>query len=611
MDSIHLLELLTSILILGIAARGLSKIFNIPVIVFLLLEGILLGPEMLNLLDTTVFGEGLTAIVALSVAIIVFDGGLHIDLKHMSTIQKSLIKLTTIGVLITFLGATFITHIFIGIPLKLAALYGALVTATGPTVITPLVRQLHVNHKVSKVLELEGVLNDAISVILAAVAFEWMVSELSGIETIGFVVYRVIIGIVIGTLSGVILYQFLSKGPVIFDQTAKLVTMIMVMATFVTSELIGTESGILAVAVFGIIMGTSDVSHKQTIKDFKSDLSAILLSFIFILLAAMLKFEDIARIGPYGVAVVLLLIVFIRPIVVFISTAGERFNTNEKLFISFVGPRGVVPASIATYFAIKLDGLNIAGGDTLVGLVFLTIIITVLMTGTLSKYVANILGVIPMEILLVGGGEVGQILAERFEKRGENVVVIDSSESNCQRLLKAGIRAVHGDAGDINVLKKAGIEKAKYVVATTDQDNTNLLVCQIAKSKFGFKKEQMVARVNNIENLHAFWDLEIRSMSPAMSAAVVLDNMVGRPHMFSMCEVGEEGDILEVRVTNPKVVGKAIRELSLPEKSLLMMIRRGEESIIAHGNLVLEFDDIVTVIGESDGAKIVADLLQR
>ncbi|MBN2488131.1 MAG: TrkA family potassium uptake protein, partial [Methanosarcinaceae archaeon] len=229
----------------------------------------------------------------------------------------------------------------------------------------------------------------------------------------------------------------------------------------------------------------------------------------------------------------------------------------------------------------------------------------------LSKYVANALGVIPMEILIVGGGEVGQILAERFEKRGENVVVIDSSEANCQSLLKAGIRAVHGDAGDINVLRKAGIEKAKYVVATTDQDNTNLLVCQIAKSKFGFKKEQMVARVNNIENLHAFWDLDIRSMSPAMSAAVVLDNMIGRPHMFSMCEVGEEGDILEVRVTNPKVVGKAVKELSLPEKSLLMMIRRGEKSIIAHGNLVLEFDDLVTVIGEGDGAKMVADLLQR
>ena len=216
-----------------------------------------------------------------------------------------------------------------------------------------------------------------------------------------------------------------------------------------------------------------------------------------------------------------------------------------------------------------------------------------------------------MEIIIVGGGEVGRILAERFEKRGENVVVIDTSDENCQKLLKMGIRAVHGDAGDVNVLKNAGIENAKYLVTTTDQDNTNLLVCQIAKSKFGFREEQLVARVNNIDNMHAFWDLEIRSMSPAMTTALVLDNMVGRPNMFSMCEVGDEGEILEVKVTNPKVVGKAIKELSLPEKSLLMMVRRGDQSIIAHGNLVLEFDDMVTVIGEGDAAKVVSDLLLK
>jgi Trk K+ transport system NAD-binding subunit len=168
---------------------------------------------------------------------------------------------------------------------------------------------------------------------------------------------------------------------------------------------------------------------------------------------------------------------------------------------------------------------------------------------------------------------------------------------------------VHGDAEYVNVLKKAGIENAKYFIASTDQDNTNLLVCQIAKTKFGFKEDQIIARVNNTENLHAFWDLEIRAMSPAMSTALFLDNMVGRPHMFSMCEVGEGGDILEVKVTNPKVAGKAIKELSLPEDSLLLMIRRGDESFIANGNLVLEFDDMVTVIGEGDAAKIVADLL--
>ncbi|MDO9518302.1 MAG: cation:proton antiporter, partial [Methanosarcinaceae archaeon] len=577
----------------------------------LLTEGVLIGPEMLNLLDPSVFGDGLTAIVSLSVAIIVFDGGLHIDLRQIRTIQKSVLKLTTIGVLITFILATAITYVFLGVDLELAALFGALITATGPTVITPIVRNLRVNHKVSKVLELEGILNDAACVILAAVVFEWIVSQLSGMEAIGFIAYRVLIGILMGVASGVALDKFLTKGPVITEQTARLVTLTLVIATFVIAESFGNESGILAVALFGIIMGTSKTPYQQAIKDFKSDLVFMMLSMIFIFLAAMLKFDDIVQIGAAGFAVVILLIVLIRPIAVFASTIGARISTEEKLFISFVGPRGVVPASVAMYFALKLDLLGIAGGQMLVGLVFFTVIITVVMTGTLSKYVANLLGVIPMEIIIVGGGEVGRILAQRFEKRGENVVVIDTSEENCQKLLKLGIRAVHGDAGDVNVLKKAGIEHAKYIVTTTDQDNTNLLVCQIAKSKFGFKKEQLVARVNNIDNMHAFWDLKIRSMSPAMTTAVVLDNMIGRPNMFSMCEVGDEGEILEVKVTNPKVAGKAIKELSFPENSLLMMVRRDNQSIIAHGNLVLEFDDMVTVIGEGDAAKLVSDILMK
>ncbi len=441
--------------------------------------------------------------------------------------------------------------------------------------------------------------------------FEWIVSQLSGFEAVAFILQRLLIGLVIGSLSGELLKRALSSGSVVTDQTARLVTLTLVLAAYVTSELLGNESGILAVAVFGIMIGTSKIPHKEALKEFKSDLVLVMLSLIFILLAAMLRFQNILNLGWNGILVVLLLMVLVRPAAVFISTISSRLKVKEKAFISFIGPRGVVPASIATYFALRLDALDIAGGDTLVGLVFLTVIITVILTGTMAKSVANLLGVIPMEILIIGGGEVGKILAERFEKRGENVLVVDNSEEKCSRLLKQGIRAVHGDAEDINVLKAAGIEKAKYVVATTDQDNTNLLVSQIAKSKFGLKEEQIVARVNSMENLHAFWDLGIRSMSPQMTTALVLDNMVGRSSMFSLCEVGEEGEILEARVTNPKIVGKAIKELSLPENSLLLMIRRDEKSHIANGNFVLEYDDLVTVIGEGDSAKEVADILHR
>ncbi|WP_342765720.1 cation:proton antiporter [Methanohalobium sp.] len=599
------------VLILALLAQQLGKIFKVPPILFLLAEGIIIGPEVLNIFDPNILGDGLTVLVSLSVAIIVFDGGLNLDLKYLRTIHKSTLKLSTIGLLITFILTTILTHFLLGIQLEMAALYGALMGATGPTVITPLVKNVKVNHKTSKVLELEGVFNDAASVILAAVIFEFIVFQLSGIEAIAGIFYRFIAGASMGVLSGFALSKFLSKGPFISPQTARLLTLTLVIGTYVISEMIGSESGVLAVALFGIIMGTSNVRYKMVLKEFKSDLVVMMLSLIFILLAALLKFDNIIQIGVTGIIIVLLLMFLIRPLSVFSTTIGSQLGRNDKLFISLIGPKGVVPASIATYFAIRLDALNIEGGQTLVGLVFLTVIITVFMTGTLSKPLANKLGVIPMEILIVGGGNVGQLLAKRLEKRGENVVVVDSSKEKCHELMNSGIRAVHGDVEDMNILKDAGIENAKYVVATTDKDNTNLLVCQVAKSKFGFNKDQVVARVNDVENLHAFWDLDIRSMSPAKTTAIVLDDMIGRPHMFSMCEVGGEGEILEIAVTNPNVVGKAVKNLALPRESLMLMVRRDDESIIAHGDLVLEYNDIVTVIGEGDSAKVVADMLEK
>ena len=358
-------------------------------------------------------------------------------------------------------------------------------------------------------------------------------------------------------------------------------------------------------------MGTFEYPYKETIKEFNGNLVTLMISLIFILLAAMLKFGYIMEIGVKGVALVMLIALLVRPVSVFVSMWKSKIRTNEKLFISFVGPRGVVPASIATYFAIKLDEMGIMGGQTIVGLVFLTVIITVFLTGSMSKRVAQILEVIPMEILIIGEGKVGRILAERFDKRGENVVVVDISEEECNKCMELGVRTVQGNAEDIKTLKKAGIENTKYAVATTSKDDTNLLFCQIAKARFGFRGDQLVSRVNDVENLRAFRDLGIRAMSPTMTIAGVMDNMIGRNHLFSMCEVEEGGDIMEVKVTNPKVVGKAIKEINFPEKSLMIMIQRGSESIIAHSSLKLEYNDIVTVIGEGGSGKRVSDILHR
>lgn len=610
-EPIFLMEIIVALLVLSLLAQILGRYLQVPFIIFLFIEGIIVGPEVLNLLNPVLYSDVLSAIVSICVSVIVFDGGFQIDLKQLRGVKESVLKLSTIGVFITFLAITALTSYLINVPLQIAALFGALVTATGPSVVGPIIRNIRVCHKVGKILELESILNDAASVILTAMVFEWITAELSRTGALIFILQRLGIGLTIGGLSGLILRWFFTRGISVGKQTARLLTLTSIFACYVLSETIGNESGILALAVFGIIMGSSDFLQKNTIEEFNNNLATLMISLIFILLAAMLKFWYITEIGLKGVALVLLIALFVRPISVFISMWNSKVSNNEKMFISFVGPRGVVPTSIATYFAIKMDEMGIAGGQTIVGLVFLTVIITVFLTGSMSKKVAKILGVIPMEILIIGGGKVGRILAERFDKRGENVSVIDISAEECNKCMELGVRTVQGNAADVDILRKAGIENAKYVVVTTKKDDTNLLFCQIAKAKFGFKGEQLVARVNNVENLQAFWDLGIRAMSPTVTTAAVMDNMIGRNHLFSMCEVGNKGNIMEVRVTNPKVVGKAIKEINFPEKSLMVMIQRGSESIIAHSNLKLEYNDIATIIAEKSSGKHVSDILFR
>jgi len=611
MSSTYLLTSLAGVIIIGIFANILGKILKIPSIVFLLFAGIILGPEITGLLDPGEFGNGIELMVGLSVAIIVFDGGLDIDIRQLRKIQHSILNIVTIGVIITVLLSAASVHFIFNLPFNVALLFGALISATGPSVITPIIRQIRVNNKVASMLQAESVLNDGISVIFAALVFEWIATSLTGSKAIEFLLLRLLDGAFFGILSGVVLLMVLHKIPSITPQYARLFTISVILAAFVSAENIGNQSGIMAMAIFGIFIGSSEIPHKKVIKDFKEDISIILLSIIFILLSTLIDFNYIKAIGFKGLILVAILVFLIRPIAVFVSTYSSDLKTGEKLFIAAMGPRGVVPASMAVYFSLRLrDSGLISESEGLLGLIFITIIVTVILIGISARFIAKKTGVIPMEILIIGGGGVGRILGERFIKRGENIVIIDNKEENCRKAIELGIKAIHGNAEEINVLKKAGIENAKYLVATTDQDNTNLLVCQIAKTKFGFTEEKLVARVNIPENLQTFRDLGIKSISPKISTAVMLDGMVGHPVLFGMCEVSGEGDIIEVKAFNRKIIGKAIKDISLPEDSLIVMIRRENKSLIAHPETIIMEEDYVTIIGKHGAVQEAVNIIK-
>jgi len=611
MNATYLLTSLVGVMILGIFAHIMSSVLRIPSVVLLLIAGIILGPEVTGLIQPESLGNSIELLVSFSVAIIVFDGGLDIDLRELKKIRHGVMSLVSIGIIITVTASAIVVHLLLNLPIGLALLFGALISATGPTVITPLLKQTRVNTKVSNTLQVESVVSEGVSVILAALVFEAITTSITGIKVLDFLLMRLLTAIFFGVLSGIVLMLVLRNIPMLTESHARLFTISILMAAFVSTEVIGNQSGIMTMALLGMFMGSSDIPHKKTIKEFKEDISIILLSLIFILLSTLIDFDSIKVIGFRGVVFVGLLMFIIRPLTVFVSTHVSDLKTGEKLFISLMGPRGVVPASMAVYFSIRLMDMGfVSESTTLLGLMFITIIITVISTGILASFIAKKTGVIPMEIMIIGGGEVGRTLAERFMKRGENVVIIDSNEENCKKAMELGVKVVKGDAEDIAVLKKAGIENSKYLVATTDQDNTNLLVCQIAKTKFNFTEDKLVARVNKPENLKAFRDLGIRSISPVIATSIMLEGMVGHPALFSICEVSGEGDIHEIKVSNKHVIGKNIKNISLPKDTLIVMVRRNNRFLIAHGDTILQEGDIVTIIGKTEAVQKAAEMLK-
>ncbi|MDY6765073.1 MAG: cation:proton antiporter [Halobacteria archaeon] len=583
--------LLISALIIafGVASKVVADRYSVPSVVFLLILGIVFGPEGLGLINPNIFGDALSTIVAISVAIIVFEGGFHLTIPKIRKAPKSTLKLVTIGSAITLVGMGIIIRYLLNLPWDIAFLISALLVATGPTVITPVMSQVNVRDGVRGILESEGIINDVLAAILAVVMFEVVI--LGNATTQNFIqafVSRLGVGVLIGLITaGIVWYVISITGD--SSQNSRLLVLGSAVLSFAVAESVISESGIATVAVAGVILGNMDIPYKEEVSEFKGDITIVVLSVVFIILASLLEFEDIIALGLAGVGVVLLMMILIRPLGVLISTMGSRFTLGERLFISGVGPRGIVPASVATLFAIQLRAeptVSPEHADMVVSVVFLIIIVTVVLQAGGAPFMADKLDIIPMNIMIVGGGRIGRDLAERLEKRGENVVIVEKAENKLEDLRAEGFTVVAGNGTEGDTLREAGIERTKIFVAATGDDDQNILAAQTARTKFNIEK--VIARVNNIENLQSFEDLGVETVSPARATSMAIDNMIERPDLFSwMDELGEEGDVIEVNVTSDKAVGKSLQELGIPDNCTIALIRRDGERLIPRSNTKL------------------------
>ncbi|MDY6779524.1 MAG: sodium:proton antiporter, partial [Halobacteria archaeon] len=405
------------ILFLGIVSKVIADRYEIPSVVFLLLFGITLGPEGVGVIDPEIFGEaGRSIIVSLSVAVIVFEGGFHLTLSKIRKAPGSTLRLVTVGALITLVGGGVATKYLVDLPWDVSFLISSLLVATGPTVITPVLSHVNVREGVRGILESEGIINDVSAAILAIVMFEVVViGDSAGGSLVTEFVSRLGTGVVVGALAAGVTWYVLSIRDVArSSQNARLIVLGTAVLSFAVSETVATESGVAAVAVAGMLLGNADVPNKDEIAKFKGDITVIVLSVVFILLASLLKVGFILHLGLGGVLLVALLVLVVRPLAVMLSTVGSRFTLRERLFISGVGPRGIIPASIATFFAVELrnqPGIAPSTANAVVSVVFLVILVTVVFQAGGAPFLARKLNIIPMNIVVVGGGRVGREIA--------------------------------------------------------------------------------------------------------------------------------------------------------------------------------------------------------
>ncbi|RNJ27209.1 potassium transporter [Halosegnis longus] len=621
-----LIATVAAIIGLGVGAQILADRFQLPSIIFLIAAGLALGPGSGLVLESALvtrdsFGSALPAIVGLSVAIIVFEGAFHLHLDDLREAPAENVRLVTVGALIALLATTAVTKFTFDVAWDISFLIGALLVATGPTVIAPIVQVVPVRDRVEAALETEGIVNDVTAAIAAVAVFKLIMNPNEG-DFLTLFVERLGIGVVVGiTVAAVTWYllRYIDLSPGNAPQNSRLLVLAGALVAYAVANYLAAEAGVAAVATAGVVLGNMDLPYEENISEFKGDVTLVVLSFVFIALAALLDFGQLISLGYRGVIVVVAVALVIRPVLVFVSTIGDRFTTEEKVFMSLVGPRGIIPASVATLFAVEMQARatelreagmiaqadQLAQGATLlVSVVFLVILATVVFEGGLARYLANYLGVIPMRVLVIGGGRVGRTLAGRLEERGENVVIIENDETQIEIARNEGHTVHIGDGTDTEVLKSAGADNARIVAAATGDDDANLLVAQLASSEFGV--ETVIARANNPDNVGAFEDLGVRTISSTLATAQALDNAIERPALADwMGEIGRSGDVQEVEVTNEDLIGRPLREVGpeLPSGTLITLVARDGETQVPSADFVLEAGDRITLIGQKEDVR--------
>ena len=374
----------------GACARLFSSFTGFPSVVILLLSGLFIGRSGLGLVEPLDLGQGLETIVGLLVCLVLFEGGLNLKLPE-GNIRNTVLKISLVRLFISLSAGIFIAHWLAGLSWQVAGIYSAIVLATGPTVVSPLVEQIKLASPLSEVLKAEGLLLEPIGAVLALLLLELTLGDLRGINDVFIaLMQRLGGGVLIGLSAGWLLSEILKKikNEASFGIELQ-VTLGFIFLVYGICEYFLPESGLPASVAAGFIVGKREVIDKERLDNLICELAQLAITVLFPLLAADVSWGELSPLGWGGVVCVFMLMVIVRPISIWIATIGRELNLKEKIFLAWLAPRGIVTAAVASLFSIRLEQAGILGAGRLQGLVFLTILMTVGIQGLSAKPLVN------------------------------------------------------------------------------------------------------------------------------------------------------------------------------------------------------------------------------
>ncbi|WP_047246909.1 cation:proton antiporter [Maribacter thermophilus] len=496
---------LAGIIILGIIAQWVAWRFKLPAILPLILIGLLVGPistlftedgtklirPIWNEKEGLFLGESLYHFVSLAIGVILFEGGLTLKRSEVTRVGPVITKLITIGSAVTFFLAGTAAHFIFGLTWQISFLFSALIIVTGPTVITPILRNIPLKKDLSAVLKWEGILIDPIGALVAVLVFEFIsIGEGQGYTQTGLLefVKVLLLGFTFGFSFAHALTLAIKKNYVP-HYLLNVVSLSVVLSVFVISELFAHESGLLAVVVMGMVMGNTQLPNIKELLYFKESLSILLISMLFILLSASMNLPELELLYSFNTLILFAIVVFVvRPLGVFLSTMGSNLNFREKLFISWVGPRGIVAAGIASLFGSKLILRGEPGAEYITPLVFMIVLGTVLLNASTARFMAKLLGVFLEKsegVLIIGASKVSRLIADYLHRNNRHVVLIDNNQTNIEKAKKQGLEALVANIYSDTLSDNIELNDVGYLMALTGNSEINKYAIDKFKKQFG------------------------------------------------------------------------------------------------------------------------------